>query len=91
MNDEERPIGERMATLEQCVRDLNIYMVKEIAELKSILNPKLDKVDALWEWREGHVRDEDRRERRQGRLIAIYSIIITVVVSAVNILIKVKF
>jgi len=91
MNGKEKPIGERLATLEESVKNLNTYIGKELAELKLIMNPKMDKVDALWEWREGHIREKDRRDRRLGRQIAIYSILITVVVSAVNIIIAIKF
>lgn len=91
MNGDEKLIGERLATLEESVKNLKSYVSTEFNELKGMMNPKIDKVDALWEWREGHIREQDRRDRRLGRQIAIYSILITVVVSAVNIIIAIKF
>ncbi len=59
-------------------------LCENVDEIKTLVNPKLEKVDILTTWREGHVKIHDMAEKGKDRSIVFWFGLLTIVFAAVT-------
>ena len=88
MNAKEKPVGERLAALETWAENFDRRVCTELLEIKSLLNPKLEKVEQLCEWKRTREMADESRDRRLGRKRVLIGFCITVTIAAVQIILS---